>query len=400
MYFIAFVILLLGANFGTRIVNNYYREKIIDQENREFIELFIHMIEFSTEDNALTLVEHYSHTNNAGIVIYKDENLFYRTEKVPVQIREYDEIFNGVDYSMTIDNSRSYVAIIRDSEVYWINVILFSSFSVAVMYFVYSRRRRGQKTVHDLKLIQDVLENRDHQHEGFHFKEFHQINDEIIFNLRTIDLLTQKRFDNINGLVHDLKTPITILKHHIEEETNFVENKDAIIQSLNDLTIIASDLVSEKYHGDHRALNLSVLVVNELKKYEPSFLSKNIKLKTKINEDIFVRFNKRNLLRVLQNLLTNAFYYSDSDSIVYINLINNKDSYSLDIINKGAHLSEDQITTIFEKKVSDSNDEKSNGLGLYIARLLVEEAGASISCKSEKDGNRFRITFPMIKDKG
>lgn len=397
IYFISFVVIVLLTSLGTRLVNNYYRSKIIDQENQEFIELFSHLVEFSTIDDAITVAEHYSHTNNAGIIIHQNDGVLYVTDEAPESIMTYEVDIKEDSYIFIIDNSDSYVAIIRDDEVFLINVIVFSVFSVLILYFVYSRHRRNQRTLHDLLGIQELLEKRVSAPHHFFFEEFHKIYHDILDDLNMIDLLNTKKSDNLHGLVHDLKTPITILKYHLEED-DIVKNKEAIIQSLNDLTQIASDLIAEKFQGQHRRINLSELLRKELTLYEPSFRSKKMVIKTKINDDIYVNFNKRDLSRVLQNLLTNAFYYSYEETTLFVNLIHNKDSYSLEILNQGEHLDDEKIEDIFSKRISDSEMESANGFGLYITKLLVEDANATIHVKSDDLGNNFIITFPKIKE--
>ena len=395
-YFIMFVLLIVGVNIGTQVVNSYYREKIIDQENKSFIELYFHLLEFSTPEDTKILIEHYSHVNNAKLIVMRNNDLIFTTDVGPLNFMEYTETYNDDVYYFKIDNSNSYVAIIRDTEILQINIILFTTMSLLILYFIYSRRKRGQKTIHDLKVIQHLIESRKIGAHHFYFHEFHNIYHDIASNISTIDLLLQKRIDNLNGLVHDLKTPITIIKYHLDNETDINENKEAIIQSLNDLSNIASDLISERFQGVHSRINLSKTVVAELKKYEETFNSKDMIIKSTILDDIYVNFNKRDLIRVLQNLLTNAFYYSFKNTNVYVNLVHNRDSYNLEIINKGDKLSDEKLETIFNKDISYDSSDSNNGIGLYITKLLVEDAGATISAKSEESGNRFMITFPQI----
>ena len=399
IYFIVFVIIVIGVNIGTRVVNEYYNNEIIEQENLEFMELFFHLMEYSDEDVALESAIHFSHTNNTSFKIMKNGEQLIVSEREPSDSIIYYNLLNNDEYIFEIDNANSTTSIIRDDEVFFINIIVFSSFTIVVLYFLYSRRRRGVRTVHDIKLIQRLLDSREECKNEFEYHEFHQIYHDVLHNLETIDLLMQKRIDNQNALVHDLKTPITILKHHLQEDKSIVENKDAIIQSLNDLTMIATDLVSEQYQNIHVKLNITNIVVKEAKKYIQTFKTKNIKMKIDVAPGLYIGFSRRDLSRVLQNLLTNAYYYSFNDSVVEIQLYKGEQNVILIISNNGEKMTESLIKTIFDKKRSDKKIEKhTNGLGLHFTKLLLENAGARIEASSDNLGNHFRVEFPM-KDK-
>lgn len=391
--FIFVLIIVVLTNVGVQIVNEYYRNVIIDQENTEFIELFTHLVEFSSEEDAFTVAEHYSHTNNAAIEIYKDNEIIFNNNRTFIDRMTYVSVANEAEYKFVIDNTNSYVAVVRDSEVFYINIIVFTVFALLLSYFLVSRYRRNQKTVHDIREIQVLLEKRKSSPHFLFFEEFHRIYHDILDNINTIDLLNQKKSDNLSGLVHDLKTPITIIKYHLEED-DILENKDAIIQSLNDLTSLASDLVSENFQGEHKKINMSVLLRNQVEIYKKTFASKNIEIKSVILDDIFVKFNKRDLTRVIQNLMTNAFYYSYENTVVTVHLIHSKDTYNLEISNKGEMLDKNVIEDIFSKRITKQDTETGNGFGLYITKLLVEDAGANIKVQSSKDINKFIIEFP------
>jgi signal transduction histidine kinase len=206
----------------------------------------------------------------------------------------------------------------------------------------------------------------------------------------------EKRIDNLNALIHDLKTPLTILKHHLQEDENITQNKQAMISSLNDLTTIASDLIAEKFHGVHIKINASKLISNEIEKYIQTFRTKNIKLDIDIALNLYIKFNKRDLIRVLQNILTNAYYYSYDDSVITISLQKQENYVKLLITNIGDKMDKMQIVNLFNKDTSTRQDKQKNGLGLHVTKLLLEDANANITVSSDDSGNHFQINFPSL----
>jgi signal transduction histidine kinase len=398
VYVLFFFSLLALTSVGSTIVNKYYSKEIIDSENQEFVDLYIHLKQFSSDEAALTYASHYSHTTNIEMKITGNDVILYETLNLENTFESYEIESSGNNYNFSIDHSISNTHLLRSKEIYIINIIAVILFTILIFIFVLSRRARNKKTIHDIKTIQDLIEGNTYSNKTFFYEEFKQIFDNILVNQKTIELLNQKKTDNLNGLVHDLKTPITIIKFHLEEEENSFENKDAIIQSLNDLSQIATDLVAEKFQGEKQTIDISKILSQELKKYETTFLSKNIILQSVILEGIKAQFNKRDFIRVIQNLLTNAYYYSYNDTVVYVNLIHNQNSYSLEIINKGEVLTKESLKYIFNKKDTDNTDKQSNGLGLYITKLLVEDSDATISALSNELGNHFIITIPKVSE--
>lgn len=400
LYITSLLIIFVGAGFVTTIVNNYYENELIESENNQFIDLFVHMSEHTGESNAFSFATHYSNTQNVGIVALDDDGLrAFETEK---QVNEYRAYFiesDGRNLTILIDSSNSASTIIRDREEYIINVVLIISFFILLTYIIFSRRYRNKKTVSDIKKIQHLLDSTENVFVHFNFLEFHTIFLEVKEKMSMIDLLQEKRNENLNGLVHDLKTPVTILMNHItsaENSEDLFNNKEAILQSLEDLNGIATDLISDKFRGEQRTINISAYLRKEISKYDSSFKSKNITIKSSILQDANAKWNKRDLARVLRNLLTNAFYYSYPNTVVYVNLLNGIDNYELQIINSGQLIKQSLLSRIFEKssRNEENQNKDSNGIGLYITKLLVEEVGATIKATSSETENIFTILIP------
>ena len=94
--------------------------------------------------------------------------------------------------------------------------------------------------------------------------------------------------------------------------------------------------------------------------------------------------NRASLSRVFSNLLSNAIKYSDGDLRIVMN-----DAGEIIFSNSAASLSEVQVERLFDRFYTVENARKSTGLGLSIARTLVEQMGGSIS--AEYTGGRLSI---------
>jgi len=394
------VILLFGVSFIKYLVNQYYRDQLIETENQKFVEYFEHDAFYTSEESAINYATHYSHVNDVGIKIIDDTDTVV-FESI-LKVTKYDSYIVTVgsrEYEIQIDYSNSGILIVRDREIFIINIIVISSYACLVLYIIISRRVRNKKTLSDIGQIEELIKTNRTSSQKFNYREFDGIYDSLDEYIKKIDLLQEKKIDSFNALAHDIKTPVTILLNHLESSKNsedLIENKEAIIQSLNDLSSTASDLVGENFMGSKRNFNLSQALEKELKKYVSSFKSRNIVIDSYVLDNVFVRWNQRDFTRVIGNLLTNAFYYSDQDTKVYVKLVTSKSSYTLQVINKGEIIEESNLKKIFQKNVrlSQKGTSTGNGIGLYITKLLVEEVGATIKAENIDGENIFSIDFP------
>ena len=399
IYLIAVLIIVILVYIGTYVVNSYYETKLLENENGEFIELFTFYVTSSSEEEAADFAELYSRVNRVAMNITDSEDNAYFVSNLPViEQTTYNVPFNEKILIITLDNSRNNVITINDDETVLINVILISSFTLSLLIFLVTRRRRNTRLVGDLNNIQTLIDQNPHKDLLFNFVELKTLYEELENRISTIDLLNERRDDILNGLIHDLKTPITILINHLEDATDttyILDNKEAINQSLDDLNSIVNDIISDKFMMSKKDINLSKILDREINKYKSAFKSKDLTIKSTILEDITVSWNKRDVARVLRNLLTNAYHYSDNGTTVYINLIHGKKTYDLNITNTGNPINKDDLTKIFDKNYrATTNNKEGNGLGLYITKLLVEEVDGKIKATSENKENTFTISIP------
>ncbi len=398
LYASTIIILFVFSNFAAAIVNNYYQGQFIKNENEKFVTLFHHTLENDSIDYALSYAEHYTHVNNVSVKVVHEDIVLYESEKMPVSAKDYEVVLEDETYLISVDNSENSILVINNREADFITLIIIVTMSILLLYLVQSRRLKNRRVLQDIQKIEHLMKENEEKYTDLNYIELQTIYDGFNHKINTIDLMEEKRKDNLNGLVHDLKTPVTILLNHLEDVDtleDLITNKDAIKKSLEDLSATASDLISENFMGTTRKFNLSLNLTKELENYVSTFKSKNIVLKYSVALNVMVYWNKRDFGRVLRNLLTNAYYYSDPNTTVYVHLLNDKDDYKLKIINTGQKIDQEDLHKIFEKNARNDKSENTqgNGLGLYITKLLVEEINAKIYAQSNEKESTFIIQF-------
>ena len=105
------------------------------------------------------------------------------------------------------------------------------------------------------------------------------------------------------------------------------------------------------------------------------------------------------LSRVIDNLISNAVKYSPAATTVIVRSECQKQHWIITVQDQGLGFTEEDKKKVFQKfkKLSarPTGGESSNGLGLSIAKMLIERLGGTISLQSEKNkGSEFKIELP------
>ena len=104
---------------------------------------------------------------------------------------------------------------------------------------------------------------------------------------------------------------------------------------------------------------------------------------------------------VVENLVENAIKYSSSNKVVNVTLTKNGSVANLIIKDNGIGISDIDKEKVFDRFYRSEKAEKLGikgyGLGLSLAKLLIEEAGGKISIKdNEPNGTIFTVTLPYL----
>lgn len=115
-------------------------------------------------------------------------------------------------------------------------------------------------------------------------------------------------------------------------------------------------------------------------------------------DPLLARVDEGRLQQVLTNLLTNAAWYTEPGGRVSVNAANHGDSIRVTVQDTGRGIDRAQLSRVFELFVRGSTDGTGFGIGLAIARRLMELHGGSIEAFSDGPGTgaRFVIALPAL----
>ena len=213
-----------------------------------------------------------------------------------------------------------------------------------------------------------------------------------------------KTKDLIADISHQTKTPITNLSLYIslledDPKDDYIEiikyelNKlEFLIQNLVKSSRLESNIISLQKHQ----ANLKDIVEDVLREFKVILDEKCISINLK-NEDLIFNLDERWLKEAIHNLVDNAIKYSPNGSTINISVYKSCLNYNLDIENECKDLSEETLPKIFERFYRGKNSVSKDGLGLglFIAREIIEKHGGNIRASLDENRIKFSVDFPL-----
>lgn len=223
----------------------------------------------------------------------------------------------------------------------------------------------------------------------------------------------QKKNDLVVYLAHDLKTPLTsvigylTLLHDEQEISEELTQKyitislkkafrlEELINEFFDITRFnLQNIILEKNNID-----LSMILLQLSEEFYPVLSSKNLTCMLDVDDTIMIYADADKIARAFDNLLRNACSYSLPNSTIKISAQRQKNSAVITFENQGKRIPPEKLNTIFEKfyrlDSARSSQTGGAGLGLAIAKQIVELHHGSISASSDDTCTSFKIVLPL-----
>ena len=218
-------------------------------------------------------------------------------------------------------------------------------------------------------------------------------------NLKS-EMLNQK--DDLNAYflmwLHQIKTPMTVSKLLLEkpDETTNTKLKMQLmyIEQYINMAMNYLKMIDHSTDMDITEVNLDDIIKNLLKKYSLLFIHNHISLEYQSNVTHVIS-DSQWLTILIEQILSNALKYTENGKIAIQYL---EDKHALEIRDTGIGIRSEDIPKIFDRGYSGFNgrmNEKSSGLGLYLARKISERLNIQIEVESKlSQGSIFRLVFP------
>ncbi len=234
------------------------------------------------------------------------------------------------------------------------------------------------------------------------------------FNRMSAELenLEQSRRDLLANVSHELKTPITAIRAHLENLLDGVEQPDPrtlqvmlaqterlgrLIEQLLEL----SRLESGELPLQREELALAPLVTRVLSEIDVARSDRGVAVDSELPDDLpFVDADPERVHQVLFNLLDNAVRFTPSGGAVTVSAHRHNGSVEVRVADTGAGIPQEHLPRLFERfyraDPARSREDGGTGIGLAIARSVVEAHGGHIHAESELgEGSVFTFDLPV-----
>lgn len=236
------------------------------------------------------------------------------------------------------------------------------------------------------------------------------------FNSMAADLehAEQLRRNLIADVAHELRTPLSNIQGYLEAIRDRVMKPNAAtIRSLNEEAVLLSRLVDELQElslaeaGElklvYQAEDVTKLLKQAVTPWQPKVAAKEISLSLDLPDNLpLVNIDWQRVNEVLHNLLENAVAYTHKGGTINVAAMTQGDWVEVCVSDTGEGIPAEDLPHIFERfyRVDKSRARATggSGLGLTIAKRLVEAHGGKITVQSELGkGSRFSFTLPIAE---
>jgi len=221
---------------------------------------------------------------------------------------------------------------------------------------------------------------------------------------KPLDMAYRRQKQFVSDASHELRTPLAsinantdliLAKNYIRPAERkwleYIKKETSRMSNLTgDLLYLAE--LDEKYLDSFKkeAVDISTLANTYLLGMEGIAFERGVSLTGDVQDGIIIKGDSEKISQVFVILLENAMNHTPEKGIIKLEVSKVRQNIELRVTNTGSYISEDKIERIFDRfyRADESRGGKStsHGLGLSIAKSIVERHGGSIGCSSEPEG--------------
>lgn len=245
---------------------------------------------------------------------------------------------------------------------------------------------------------------------------------EMAAKMRESERLKTEYEDNRKSLVanisHDLKTPITAIQGYVEALMDGTaaspENKERYLKTIHSNIVYVNRLIDDlflfskldmqKLEFHFESVPIRAFMADLMEEYQFDLQERTVLARyvDKLDKDYCLRLDGKRFHQAFGNIIGNAVQHGPESGLsVTVSLSRQDDQIGIDILDNGPGIAEEQLPFIFDRFYRIQSERPkgsaSTGLGLAIAKELIDAHGGSIRVASSKNkGTCFTILLPLL----
>lgn len=222
----------------------------------------------------------------------------------------------------------------------------------------------------------------------------------------------QRKNDLVMYLAHDLKTPLTSVIGYLtlleQEQQVSPELREHYLNITLEKAQRLEDLINEFFEITRfnlttielskSCVNLTRMLEQTIYEFGPMFAEKNLHCELESEKDIMLSCDPDKIQRVFDNLLRNGVIYGYEETTIHVRIKSHGEQLELIFENQGVTIPQEKLDRIFEQfyRLDSARATSSGGagLGLAIAKEIVQLHGGTIYAKSTEEKTSFLVNLP------
>lgn len=239
-----------------------------------------------------------------------------------------------------------------------------------------------------------------------------------LYHRRKRQEMDEEKMQFLINATHDIRTPLTLILNPLHQlmqgdmsqQPQYKDKLQTINHNANRVLTLVNQILDirkmdkAQMHLRCRETSLASMVSDVFRVYDYEAHKRSITFAFEHKGDVKAYVDRTQFDKVLTNLLSNAFKYTDDGGEIEVSLSTDEKNAIVEVCDSGVGLKEEDIQRIFKRFYQSSNATvtgvEGTGIGLNLCKMIVDMHHGTISARNrlDKHGSVFHVTVPLGKE--